>query len=192
MSWRVAKSLLMLRGQVNVKFPDRKKDWDGTIGDEAHASRSSDHNPWVQDASGGVVTAMDITHDPAHGVDSYKMAEQLRLSHDPRIKYIISNRRIASSEVSSWEWRLYNGTNPHDHHVHVSVKADVKHYDDEAPWEIPMLGKVPSVTSSDINLHDGVWLQRRLNELGALPPLVLDGEIGPKAIAMIEKYLPTK
>lgn len=144
MTWRVAKSLLVLRTQVNEKFPDRAKGWDGTIGDEAHASRSSDHNPWVMDGKQGVVTAMDITHDPAHGVNSYAMAEQLRLSRDPRIKYIISNRRICSSEVHPWVWRPYDGSNPHDHHVHVSVLPDKKLYDDEAPWEIPMLGKVPT------------------------------------------------
>lgn len=144
MTWRVAKSLLKLRETVNGKFPARKKDWDGTIGDEAHASRASDHNPWVREGTTGVVTAMDITHDPAHGVDSYKLAEQLRIGRDPRIKYVISNRRICSSEVSPWTWRPYKGKNPHDHHVHVSVHSDKIHYDDEAPWEIPMLGKVPT------------------------------------------------
>ncbi len=145
MDWRVAKSLLVLRRQVNEKFPERKKDWDGTIGDANHASRSSDHNPWVD---GGIVTAMDITHDPAHGVDSYALAEQLRIGRDHRIKYIISNDRICSSIVSPWVWRPYNPHDPHrnkhDHHVHVSVLAERKFYDDEAPWEIPMLGKIPT------------------------------------------------
>lgn len=140
MKWRVAKSLIVLRNQVNDKFPNRNKDWDGTIGDANHASRKSDHNPWVDD---GVVTAIDITHDPKHGVDSYEMAEELRQSRDARIKYIISNRKIASS-IQSWKWRKYTGSNPHDHHVHISVNSQRKYYDDDAPWEIPMLGKVPS------------------------------------------------
>jgi hypothetical protein len=140
MIWRVAKSLLVLRSQVNAKFPDRAKGWDGTIGDTAHSSRSSDHNP----NDDGVVTAMDITHDPAHGVDSYEMAEQFRIGRDRRIKYIISNRRICSSAVAPWTWRPYNGANPHDHHVHVSVMPQKTLYDDGAPWEIPMLGKVPT------------------------------------------------
>lgn len=144
MKWRVAKSLLALRNQVNEKFPNRDKSWDGTIGDANHASRNSDHNPWVDD---GVVTAMDITHDPKHGVDSYEMAEELRQSRDPRIKYIISNRKIASSTTQPWKWRKYTGSNPHDHHVHISVKSERRYYDDDAPWEIPMLGKVPSETS---------------------------------------------
>lgn len=144
MAWRVAKSLLAIRDQVNAKFPDRDKDWDGTIGDAAHASRNSDHNPWIKDGSTGIVSAMDITHDPSSGMDSYKMAEQLRLGQDDRIKYVISNRKIFSSTTSPWKWRKYSGSSPHDHHVHISVKSQKVFYDDTAPWEIPMLGKVPS------------------------------------------------
>jgi hypothetical protein len=40
---------------------------------------------------------MDITHDPAHGVDAPALGEMLRLSEDPRIKYVVSNARIFSS-----------------------------------------------------------------------------------------------
>lgn len=144
MTWRVAESLLKLRAQINTKFPNRAKGWDGTIGDEAHASRSSDHNPWVTEGKTGIVTAMDVTNDPKNGISSEALAEQLRASRDPRIKYIISNKKICSSEVSPWVWRKYTGANPHDHHVHISVKSDKAHYDNTAPWEIPALGKVPS------------------------------------------------
>lgn len=144
MTWRVAEALEVLRKQINAKFPARSKAWDGGIGDEAHATRNSDHNPWVKEGSVGIVTARDFTHDPASGMDSYKLAEQLRESRDPRIKYIISNRRICSSEVAPWTWRPYTGSNPHDHHVHVSVKSTKQFYDDQAPWEIPMLGRVPT------------------------------------------------
>ena len=65
--WRVAKSLLLLRNQVNRKAPNRSKVSDGTIGDKAHQSQNSDHNAWVKDGSVGVVTALDITHDPTDG-----------------------------------------------------------------------------------------------------------------------------
>jgi hypothetical protein len=144
MTWRVAGSLLALRKQVNEKYPTRAKAADGTIGDEAHASRASDHNPWIKEGEMGIVSGMDITHDPAHGVDSYKLAEQLRVSRDPRLKYVISNGRIFSSLVSPWVWRKYNGSNKHSHHVHISVKETKKFYDDPAPWEVPMLGKIPT------------------------------------------------
>ncbi|PNB05314.1 hypothetical protein C1X98_30785, partial [Pseudomonas sp. FW306-2-11BA] len=87
--------------QVNEMAPGRDKSSDGMLGDQSHQMRKSDHNP---DAN-GVVTAIDISHDPAHGVDAGDLAETLRQSQDKRIKYIISNRRIASSLVSPWQWR---------------------------------------------------------------------------------------
>lgn len=137
MEWRLAEALKQLRVEVNAKWPQRSKDSDGSIGDASHASRSSDHNPWIEDPPGPhVVSAIDITHDPAHGFDSYSFAEWLRTHKDPRVKYVISNRRIFSSETSPWEWRKYAGTNPHDHHVHISVKSDKGHYDSKAGWGI--------------------------------------------------------
>lgn len=139
--WRVAKSLAALRSQVNAKYPGRSKASDGTIGDPAHQSRASDHNPWIVDGGEGVVTALDITHDPAHGCDSGRIAETLRTSRDPRIKYIISNARIASSSAkpgaAAWAWRPYTGSNPHRKHCHISVQSDKARYDSTAPWTLP-------------------------------------------------------
>lgn len=124
--WRVAACLLRLREQLNAKFPDRKKDSDGTIGDMAHCPGSSDHCPNIVEAGVGVVTAMDITHDPAHGLDAGAIAELLRQNRDPRIKYIISNSRIANFRALDgkppFAWRPYTGANPHSRHFHLSVK----------------------------------------------------------------------
>jgi lysozyme family protein len=134
--WRVATSLEILCAQVNAAFPGRRKDDDGTIGDAAHQARASDHNPWVKDGPVGVVTALDITHDPVHGVDTYALAETLRRNRDRRIKYVISNRRIFSSQLHAWEWHPYTGANPHDRHVHVSVLPAKALYDDPRPWNL--------------------------------------------------------
>ena len=138
--WRVAVSLNTLLGQVNAMAPGRSKASDGSIGDPAHQSRNSDHNPWIVDGGVGVVTARDFTHDPAHGCDANQIAEKIRASRDPRVKYIIWNRRIASSSpiggVAAWEWRRYTGANGHTHHVHLSVKSDKANYDSAAPWAI--------------------------------------------------------
>lgn len=145
MSWRVAKSLLLLREQVNAAYPTRGKDSDGTIGNAEHASRSSDHNPWVQDGAEGVVTAMDITHDPPR-FDSYGFAEMLRRARDPRIKYVISNRRIWNSQVDPYVWRPYHGSNPHDHHVHISVLPQKSLYDSTTPWKLGVVAASPTPT----------------------------------------------
>jgi hypothetical protein len=147
--WRVAKCLLMLRSQINRLAPRRRKLSDGTIGDAAHSSRSSDHNPWVRDGATGVVTAMDITHDPANGCDGSTLAAVLRAARDSRIKYIIWNRKIANSSAvggaAAWAWRDYRGSNPHTHHIHVSVKPEKPSYDSEVAWALPTsLGPSPS------------------------------------------------
>jgi hypothetical protein len=136
MSWRLAKSLEKLRLQINNLAPARSKSSDGTIGDAAHASRSSDHNPWIHDGAFGVVSALDITHDPEHGVDIARLAAVLSERRDPRIKYIIANKQICSSITSPWTWRPYSGSNPHTKHIHISVHSKKSLYDSEAPWII--------------------------------------------------------
>lgn len=138
--WRVAKSLLALREQINAMAPGRSKLSDGTIGDAAHQSRDSDHNPWVTDGNVGVVTAMDITNDPAKGCDANLIAAAIHANKDARVKYVIWNRRIARSYVKNgnppWTWLAYTGKNPHDHHVHISVKPDKSNYDSTNSWSI--------------------------------------------------------
>jgi hypothetical protein len=138
--WRVARSLLTLRNQVNLRAPNRIKTSDGTIGDERHMSRNSDHNAWIIDGANRVVSAMDITHDTAHGCDANALAEAIRAARDGRVKYIIWNRRICSSYpidgVAAWVWRNYTGENPHTRHIHISVKSDKPNYDSTAAWAI--------------------------------------------------------
>jgi hypothetical protein len=124
MSWRLANSLITLRSQINAAYPNRNKASDGTIGDAAHAASISDHNP----NSAGVVTAFDITHDPAHGLDIWPLANAL--SPDPRVKYLIANRKV----YIDGRWQNYTGVDPHTNHVHVSVSSN--NYDNAALWQI--------------------------------------------------------
>lgn len=145
MAWRVAKSLEQLRKQIDDLAPGRNRSADGGIGDAAHATKTSDHNPWVKDGSMGVVTARDFTHDPANGIDAGKLADVLRTSGDKRIKYIISNRRIANP---GQPWRAYTGSNPHDKHFHISVNSSKALYDDETPWTIGRL--IPDVSAAPV------------------------------------------
>jgi hypothetical protein len=132
--WRLAKSLDILRAQLNANFPKRSKTHDGTIGDEAHATRVSDHNPWVVASDGSpIVTAMDITHDPANGVDCAALAEVIK--RDPRVKYVIWNKRIYNKEIAKL-WRVYYGSNPHTAHMHVSVVRFEEQYDGTTMWNL--------------------------------------------------------
>lgn len=135
MSWRVAVSLDVLLAQINEAAPQRSKISDGSIGDADHANRSSDHNPHC---GPGVVTARDFTHDPENGADMNEIAEALRLSRDPRIKYVIWDKRMFSSYsgtgFNAWEWRPYNGVNLHTAHMHVSVNCGS--HDGSGQWSI--------------------------------------------------------
>src|ERR1043166_9641014 len=165
--WRLARGLEVLRQQVNELVPNRGKANDGTIGDEAHAARTSDHNPWVHDRNDvPVVTAIDITHDPLAGFDSYKFADMLMEKKDPRIKYVISNHRIGSG--TDWQWRPYNGANAHDHHVHISVKSEEIFFDSTAKWDI-VLGKPPSPKTDEDKVASDI----------AQMPVLKQGDSGP-------------
>lgn len=199
MTWRVAEALLQLRSQVNAMWPDRSKDSDGTIGDESHASRSSDHNPWFKENGIGIVTGMDITHDPAHGFDSYAFADMLLKKRDPRIKYVISNRRIGAGNEgpSAWTWRHYSGANAHDHHVHISVLSDKAHYDLRSAWSIDAAivtnGTIagnyvapPSTLKLGANGDDVTRMQTMLKAKGG--DVVVDGVFGPHTKLALQTF----
>ncbi|GAA1961792.1 hypothetical protein [Amycolatopsis minnesotensis] len=134
MTWRVARALDTLLSQLNARAPARSKASDGSIGDAAHATRDSDHNPWY---GPGIVTARDFTHDPAHGLDGHWLADALVKSRDPRIKYVIWNHRIIDSraQYGAWQWKPYSGINPHTKHVHLSVMANPS-ADDPRTWNL--------------------------------------------------------
>jgi hypothetical protein len=67
------------------------------------------------------------------------IADQLRrlAKTDKRIAYIIFAGRIASSRMG-WRWRKYKGSNPHNHHLHVSFSR--KGDEDGSFFNIPLLG----------------------------------------------------
>lgn len=135
MSWRLASALVQLREECDDRWPSRDKRSDGTIGDAAHSSRTSDHNP----NGAGVVQAVDVDeHTDRTETDESVglwLAEALRASKDRRIKYVIYEGRMFSSYpargVPPWTWRPGKG---HTQHVHVSVVDDPNLYDDTSQW----------------------------------------------------------
>lgn len=192
--WRLAKSLIALEDAVNAKYPKRSKTSDGSIGDAAHQARSSDHNPWVQDPDGNdIVTAIDITHDPANGMDAYKFADMLLKNKDPRIKYVISNRRIGAGKdgPQPWVWRPYNGSNAHDKHTHISVEDDKRFYDNTANWVLDNLTTVPAakprlvhpIISLGMTSKDVPYIHERLG----MKPYEFFGNSSKKALEAYQK-----
>lgn len=144
MTWpknpRPARAIVKLRDEVDALFPNRAKASDGMLGDAAHATRDSDHNPWVTDAGVGVVTAVDITDDAERGIPEIAdfLVRTLVANRDPRVKYIIHESKIWRSYdkpgIPAWTPAPYDGPNKHFTHVHVSVKPEKVHFDSVAPW----------------------------------------------------------
>ena len=64
MSFRLAESLITLREQANTIFPNRSKASDGWIGNAEHATRASDHNPFIRDGKVGVVYRYQGDEEP--------------------------------------------------------------------------------------------------------------------------------
>lgn len=206
MAWRAARSLLILRDQVDARFPNRSRRSDGLIGDAAHSNRSSDHNPWY---GPGIVTAIDITKDVGVGFDTDPFTDQLAATRDPRIKYIIANGWILDSrpQFNPWKWVRYTGPNPHNVHVHVSVMASPS-CDDTRLWNVPMLGggsvptpapapgPAPVPPNGRPTLQQGSTgnhvsdLQRKLKTSYPLygKHLVVDGQFGAKTTVAVKEF----
>lgn len=149
---RLAESLVRLRSEFDLRWPDRNKASDGTIGDAAHRAQPSDHNP----NSAGVICAMDVDTDLDGTNDSNDpemdaIVEWIRLHPHPDIKYVIY-RWMMFSAYPAWgygpfEWRGYPGDS-HVSHPHFSVGVgrdgqSVEPYDDTDTWLPPVNDSLP-------------------------------------------------
>ena len=158
MAWYLVPSLVALRNEVNARYPNRDKSSDGSIGDTAHSSRESDHNP---DPITGAVRAYDLDEDldgnqTDSGDELAFLAEHLRTKRDPRIKYLIYGGRIYASYSTStrkaWTWGPYTGTNAHLKHMHVSVLSTHVGENDTSPWLPSTTPKPRPVHAKDIGM----------------------------------------
>ena len=143
--WRTVRSLDRLNEQIRAAYPRAvppatdPNSW-GSLADDEH-STSSDHFPHYFTVLGkvAVVTARDFPHAPDLGLDFGEVAEALRLSRDPRIKYVIFDGRMFSSYPANgyapFTWRPYSGPDMHRTHGHVSSVATAA-ADDPRDWQI--------------------------------------------------------
>lgn len=132
---RLAPALVTLREQVNRLFPVRPKDLDGWIGDKAHQSRKSDHNPNEH----GIVTAIDITDGMSSAIAgpiAAYLANAIIRNRDRRLKYLIYDRKIwaGNQGPDAWKPRPYRGANPHSALLHVSVLGAPSLANDDSLW----------------------------------------------------------
>ena len=116
--------------QATALRPRRKKASDGLLPSAAHITQSpnSDHNTGY---------AVDLTHDPLHGIDCVELF--IKLQEDKRVKYLIFQERIWSQAKGVLK---YTGSNPHNKHLHISIKDG--HGNDTSEW-FPWLGKAKTI-----------------------------------------------
>ena len=115
-------ALAVLR-QATALSPNRKKASDGLLPSAAHikASPNSDHNTGL---------AVDLTHDPKHGIDCADIFEKLK--EDKRVTYLIFQGKIWSKERANEGNREYSGSNLHNKHLHISINPAMAA--DTSPW----------------------------------------------------------
>lgn len=120
---RPSNAAVALLRQATALAPKRSRVSDGLLPSAAHVSQNpnSDHN------SGH---AVDLTHDPKNGMDCAVIYSELK--KDKRVKYLIFKGRIWSRSRGE---NTYSGSNPHNHHLHVSIYPECENdTSDWFPW----------------------------------------------------------
>jgi len=143
---RLCKGGVTLRDQINRRWPKRDKSSDGWIGDKAHASRASDHNP----NKAGVVHAIDIDENLgtyANGRTARLLANQLLeyaasgLPGAKRLKYVVYEGRISSGTYRRTWWKWRGSGYGHEAHIHVSFTSYADR--DGTVFPLPILTRSP-------------------------------------------------
>lgn len=199
--WRLAPTLVTLRSEVNRRWPLRDKTSDGTIGNTSHAAGTSDHNP----DSRGVVCAIDLDEDVDRSTGPYPsfypgqplnqlLAELLASAKDgklPQLYYLIYEGYIYS-RTYGFAKRRYEGSNPHDHHMHISVYHTARLADSTEPWGIypreedmalttEDLGKIRAMLLSDSFVQE--FTEKQLTRDGIIPN-VFSGNVNNPEVTM--------
>jgi putative peptidoglycan binding protein len=171
-----AKSCLKALQDATGRWPNRNASADGIMGDAAHQARKSDHNDG---------NAFDLTHDPGHGVDCGVLSR--KVINDARVTYVIWNREIYNRARAAEGWRKYDGANPHNHHMHVSIHAGSREDLAMWPWSsttghIPFLGQLrQGSTGAQVGI-----MQKRLADLGYV--IKADNSFGIKTKATVMQF----
>lgn len=147
--WVLTKGLTNCRNRLNLRFPNRDRQSDGSIGDLAHQlEAASGHNP---DVTGNAeyrdgdllneVRAIDVDKDFRDPQVTAEDWVQLLVVEYGRkrgllqryVRYIIYNGRIWRSGTG-WKTEAYYGPNTHEEHIHISG-AYSQFADEDTAWD---------------------------------------------------------
>lgn len=174
----LAPSLVEMVNEADRLAPHRSHASDGSLGDSAHAARSSFHNP-----SGGYVDALDLTHDPAHGWDAHARARAVVKRGDARLDHVISNRQIWSRAHPYW--RTYSGPNPHTKHAHFAVRRNATgRFPTHAWWptSAAALPKPPAPTITEDTMYEIMYFKSATGPIAAYRCLTARTGTGAKLV----------
>ena len=200
MSWVLTRGLNTVRAEFNSVFPGRDKASDGSVGDLAHQTGSSGHNP---DRTGKAeykdgdaldeVRAIDVDRDlvPGSSIDWMELVIQYlvkkaRAGGYIPFRYLIYKGRIWARS-DGWKTRTYTGANKHDKHAHMS--GDYTQTADNWTGSLG-LASVAGGAGGDMLVRKGdksedvAFWQYVLADTGNSPGTI-DGEYGPKMEAAV-------
>lgn len=186
MNWVAVPALVEGRDQLDERFPNREHGAEGFVGDLAHQSSASSHNPdktgkpeYADGDSKDEVRAWDADRDlnDPDGVSMEMVVQHMvtlaRAGVLWWIRYIIYNGRIWHKR-DGYVTRTYTGSNKHTDHVHVN--NDFTQEADEVRgtnWQFRDLGaptpKPPAIPAK----------------------LAVDNELGPKTIRRWQEIMGT-
>lgn len=193
----LAVSLQRLESEVNKRWPNRDNWSDGWLGDDSHATRFSDHNP-----ENGVVHAYDFDATLKHAMGSGPVGDALCgvLLQGCRsgylrnvVNYIIYKSRIYS-KAYGYRARYYNGSNPHDSHVHISIHRTSFARNWKGSWRVNLSTIDASKVARAFDGHPASAprnvrrVQKRLVAKGILTAPYIAGRAGGKTKKAMKKW----
>lgn len=192
MTWWLSHAAKQLRDQLDADYPDRDRTHDGTIGDQAHATRRSAHNPATPENVPRLCEGP--VSDPPGAVRGFDFApptadffERLLgcARTDGRFSYLIHRARIYSAPTFSGE--PYRGSNQHRLHIHASFLASGDH--DGRAFALPILATLDPTREAQSLL--ALLFQRLVSDGYAFPGLdagAVDGVLGPRTKTALRTY----
>lgn len=161
--WHLAISLAELELEANEYAPQRGHATDGSIGDPAHQSQGAPTYNLLGKATGGtdhepddvgVVCALDLGHDPAHGFDAntvaHTIAGHVTAGSESRVDYlalenVVPGRKLLFHDPTGTGRPHWDDVGPSTAapHLHTSVLHTPNGRNSGATWDLANVQRNP-------------------------------------------------